>query len=105
MLSYAKNHNLGLDVPYLVEGEPRKYRPDFLIRLNAPEPTTLVIEVKGYRGHDAMLKAEAMRGKWIPAVNRLGIYGKWGFAELRDIHDFGPALDKAIETMLGGVPA
>ncbi|WP_372675375.1 BPTD_3080 family restriction endonuclease [Aquicoccus sp.] len=105
VLAYAKNHNLGLDVPYLMEGEPHAYRPDFLIRLDAPEPTTLVIEVKGYRGHDAMLKAETMRTKWIPAVNRLGTYGRWGFAELRDIHDFGPGLDAAISEMLGSVPA
>ncbi|TMV15678.1 restriction endonuclease [Arenibacterium halophilum] len=105
VLSYAKNHNLGLDVPYLMEGESRVYRPDFLIRLDAPEPTTLIIEVKGYRGPDAMLKAETMRAKWIPAVNRLSTYGKWGFAELRDINDFGPALDEAIEKMLGTVPA
>lgn len=104
VLSYAKNHNLGFEVPYLMEGEPRHYRPDFLIRLDAPEPTTLVIEVKGYRGHDAMLKAETMRGKWIPAVNRLGSYGRWGFAELREVHDFGPALDAAINDILGKVP-
>nr|WP_244867860.1 DEAD/DEAH box helicase family protein [Vannielia litorea] len=105
VLSYAKNHNLGFEVPYLVEGEPRHYRPDFLIRLDVPEPTTLVVEVKGYRGHDAMLKAETMRGKWIPAVNRLGSYGRWGFAELREVHDFGPALDTAINTLLGKVSA
>ena len=105
VLAYAKNHNLGLDVPYLMEGEPRAYRPDFLIRLDAPEPTTLIIEVKGYRGHDAMLKAETMRAKWIPAVNRLGAYGRWGFAELRDVHDFAPSLEEAIGGMLGKVPA
>lgn len=105
VLAYAKNHNLGLDVPYLMEGEPRIYRPDFLIRLDAPQPTTLIVEVKGFRGHDAMLKAETMRAKWIPAVNRLGTYGRWGFAELRDINDFGPGLDRAIEELLGSVPA
>lgn len=105
VLAYAKNHNLGLDVPYLMEGEPRAYRPDFLIRLDAPELTTLIIEVKGYRGHHAMLKAETMRAKWIPAVNRLGTYGRWGFAELRDVNDFGPALDETIDGMLGKVPA
>ncbi|QPM91426.1 BPTD_3080 family restriction endonuclease [Pseudooceanicola algae] len=105
VLSYAKNHNLGFDVPYLKEGEPRAYRPDFLIRLDAPQPTTLIVEVKGYRGHDAMLKAETTRAKWIPAVNRLGTYGHWGFAELRDVNDFGPGLDQAINDMLGKVPA
>jgi type III restriction enzyme len=49
-----------------------------------------------------MLKAESMRGKWVPGVNRLGRYGRWGFAELREVHDFGPALDRAIEELLAG---
>ncbi len=105
VLCYAKNHNLGFEVPYLKEGEPHMYRPDFLIRLDATEPTTLVVEVKGLRDHDAALKAETMRAKWVPGVNRLGKFGRWGFAELREIHDFGPALDAAINEMLGAVPA
>ncbi|WP_369126386.1 BPTD_3080 family restriction endonuclease [Roseovarius nitratireducens] len=105
VLAFAKNHNLGLEIPYLVEGEPHTYLPDFLIRLDTPEPTTLIIEVKGYRGHDAMLKADTIRNKWVPAVNRLGTYGHWGFAELRSVHDFGPDLDAAITAMLQGEPA
>jgi type III restriction enzyme len=99
--AYAKNHNLGFEIPYLVEGAPRAYRPDFLIRLNTPELTTLIVEVKGYRGHDAMLKADTTRNKWVPAINRLGRYGRWGFAELRSVHDFGPELDAAIVELLG----
>lgn len=98
--SYAKNHNLGFEVPYAMEGEARTYLPDFLIRLDTDTPTTLIVEVKGYRGHDAMLKADTMRNKWIPAINRNGKYGKWGFAELREVHDFAPALDKAIQKLL-----
>jgi len=98
--AYAKNHNLGFEVPYLSEGHPRLYRPDFLIRLDTTRPATLVIEVKGYRDHDARLKVEAMRNKWIPAVNRMGRFGYWGFAELDAVHDFGPELDAAIEGMM-----
>jgi type III restriction enzyme len=103
--SYAKNHNLGFEIPYLVEGAPHVYRPDFLIRLNTPEPTTLIVEVKGFRGHDAMLKADTARNKWVPAINRLGRFGRWGFAELRSVHDFGPELDAAITAMVQGEPA
>ena len=113
--AYAKNHNLGFEVPYLLEGEPRRYRPDFLLRLapRGPDladpaaaraletPVTLVVEVKGFRGHDPMLKAETIRNKWIPAVNRLGTYGRWHFAELREIHDFRKDLDRAIGEALG----
>jgi len=101
--AYTKNHNLGFEVPYMKEGEAHRYLPDFLIRLKVPmgePPVTLVAEVKGFRGHDAMLKAEMMRNKWLPAVNRLGSYGRWGFAELRSIHDFRPDLDAAIDALL-----
>jgi type III restriction enzyme len=101
--SYAKNHNLGLEVPYLMEGEPHRYLPDYLIRLDNDEPTTLVVEVKGFRGHDAMLKAQTMQNKWIPAVNRLGRFGRWGFAELRAVHDFKPDLDAAIDALTSKV--
>jgi type III restriction enzyme len=100
--AYAKNHNLHFEMPYSKEGEPHRYRPDFLVRLRTPEaepPLMLVLEVKGFRGHDAMLKVEAMRNKWIPAVNRLGAYGRWGFAELRSVYDFRPELDAAIAEM------
>ena len=76
--AYAKNHNLGFEVPYMMDGEARTYLPDFLIRLDTEEPTTLIVEIKGYRGHDAMLTADTMRNKWIPAINRHGKYGKWG---------------------------
>ncbi|MDQ6436646.1 DEAD/DEAH box helicase family protein [Mesorhizobium sp. LHD-90] len=102
--AYAKNHNLHFEVPYSKEGEPHRYRPDFLVRLRTPDgepPVTLVLEVKGFRNHDAMLKAEAMRNKWIPAVNRLGAYGRWAFEELRSVYDFGPELDAAIARSLG----
>ena len=103
VFAYAKNHNLHFEVPYMKEGEAHRYLPDFLVRLKVPEgepPVTLVLEVKGFRGHDAMLKAETMRNKWIPAVNRLGAYGRWGFAELRSVHDFGPELDAAIDKLM-----
>jgi type III restriction enzyme len=100
IISYTKNHNLGFEVPYLMEGQPHMYRHDFLICIDAQELVTLVVEVKGYRGHDAMLKAETIKNKWIPAINRLGSYGYWGFAEMRAVNDFGPELDAAINETL-----
>ncbi len=100
--AYAKNHNLGFEVPYTKEGEPHRYRPDFLVRLKTPEGSdqlTLVVETKGFRNHDAMLKAEAMKNKWVPAVNRLGTWGLRGFAELRSLHDFRPEFDATITAL------
>jgi type III restriction enzyme len=100
--SYAKNHNLGFEVPYTRGGEPHVYRPDFLVRLKAAsnETTiTVVVEIKGFRGHDAMLKAETTNNKWIPAVNRLGNFGQWDFVELRSLHDFRAEFDDAIKKL------
>jgi len=103
--AYAKNHNLGLEVPYLCAGEPRRYRPDFLVALDTPDPLTLVLEVKGFRGHDAALKAAAIRDRWVPAVNRLGGYGRWAFAELTDPYAMKEELDRAIDAALDGADA
>lgn len=101
--AYAKNHNLGFEVPYTREGESHVYRPDFLVRLKSADsepPLTLVVEVKGFRNHDAMLKAETMKNKWIPAVNRLGSFGRWAFVELRSVHDFRPEFDGTIKSLV-----
>ena len=98
--AYAKNHNLGFEIPYSREGEPRRYRPDYLLRLVAPEPVTLIVEVKGERDLTDMLKAQTIRNRWLPAVNGTGQHGRWAFAELRAIHDFRPELDAAIDAAL-----
>lgn len=106
VVAYAKNHGLMFEVPYRCGAEPRRYRPDFIVRVDDGRggEVNLVLEVKGYRGHDAMLKATTMRQQWVPGVNRLGRFGRWAFAELREIHDFGPALDAAIEEACAAVP-
>ena len=89
--------------PTSTSGEPRRYLPDYLVRLD--DGTTLVLEVKGFRGHDAALKAATTRDKWVPAVNRLGRFGRWAFGKYAEIHDFGPALDRAIIEACGETTA
>lgn len=104
VLAYTKNQNLGFEVPYSEQGDARTYLPDFLVRLRRPEgaePLTLVVEIKGFRGHDAALKAETIRNKWIPSVNRLGTHGRWAFVELRSLHDFREEFDAAIDAFVG----
>ncbi|MBZ8134390.1 BPTD_3080 family restriction endonuclease [Afifella sp. IM 167] len=103
VLAYAKNHNLGFEVPYLAGGEPRRYRPDFLLRIDdgGDTPLTLVLEVKGFRGHDVPLKTAAMRDRWIPAVERLGRFGRWAFGEMSDPYRMKEELDALIMKELG----
>jgi type III restriction enzyme len=89
--SYVKNHNLGLEVPYRFGSENRKYRPDFIVRVDDghgdEDLLNLVVEIKGYRGEDAVVKKTTMDTYWIPGVNHLGTYGRWAFAELRDVYE------------------
>lgn len=84
--AYAKNQGLGLEVPYLMGSEPRRYLPDFILEIDDghPDLINLVVETKGFRGEDAKEKANAMHAYWIPGVNNLGRYGRWAFAELTD---------------------
>ena len=91
VLAYVKNHGLGFDVPYRSGAESRTYIPDFIVLVDdghgADDPLRLVVEIKGYRGEDAKDKKAAMETFWVPGVNRLVAYGRWAFAEFRDVHE------------------
>ena len=60
--AYVKNHNLGLEVPYRMGVVSRIYLPDFIVRVDDGEedPLNLVVEIKGYRGEDAIVKKTTM---------------------------------------------
>ena len=98
VVAYVKNHNLGFEVPYQTRSRNRRYLPDFIVLLDdgrgEDDPLHLIVEVKGYRGEDAKDMKEAMETCWVPGVNRLGSYGRWGFVELRDVY----TMRKDIET-------
>ena len=89
VLAWVKNHNLGFEVPYTAGGEARRYRPDFILRLDdghgADDPLHVVVEIKGQRDEDDKAKAETMRTLWVPGVNNLGSMGRWAFAEFTDV--------------------
>ena len=88
VLAYVKNHGMMFEVPYAVAGGQRRYRPDFILRIDdgagAENPLNLVVEIKGYRRIDAQHKREAMETHWIPAVNNHGGFGRWAFLEIPD---------------------
>ena len=104
VLAYAKNHSLGFEVPYRMGGTQRQYRPDFIVRINDKDgddghadPQNLVVEIKGFRGEDAVVKAETMATQWVPGVNALGTYGRWAFAEFRSAHDIEAGFARFVE--------
>ena len=106
VIAYVKNHNLGFEVPYVMGGKKRVYRPDFIVLVDDghDDPLNLVVEVKGFRGEDAKVKAETMETRWVPGVNHLGAFGRWAFAELTEVfrmeQDFEAAVERAFDDMV-----
>lgn len=72
--AWVKNDHLGFDVAYVYQGAVRKYRPDFLIKLNNGE--YLVMETKGRETLQDKTKRQAL-AEWVDAVNQDGRFGKW----------------------------
>jgi type III restriction enzyme len=73
VIAYTKNQGMQFEVPYRNGTQHRRYGPDYIVRIydGGPEPLNLIVEVKGFRGIDAQLKAETMRKLWVPGVNKL----------------------------------
>jgi len=86
--AYVKNQGLGLEVPYRYGSESRRFLPDFIVRIddgNPDELLNLIVEIKGYRREDAKEKKATMENYWVPGVNNSGQYGRWAFAEFKDV--------------------
>lgn len=109
VLAYVKNHSLGFEVPYRAGGEVRRYRPDFIVRVDdgrgADDPLNLVVEIKGARDDDDKAKAETMNAYWVPGVNNIGSHGRWGFAEFKDVWTIQSEFGVKLERWLDGVTA
>lgn len=103
VVAYVKNHNLGLEVPYRYGSETRKYLPDFIVLVDdghGPEDLMhLVVEIKGYRREDAKEKAATMQTYWIPGVNNLKTYGRWTFAEFREVYQIESDFSAKVKSM------
>ena len=99
--AYVKNQNLGLEVPYLMGSTVRKYLPDFIVQVDdgGAEPLNLIVEIKGYRGENAKEKANTMRAYWVPGVNNLGRFGRWGFAEFTEVYEIEAGFGRLIEAL------
>ncbi len=108
--AYVKNHSLGFEVPYQSGSESRRYRPDFIVRIDDgrgdDDLLNLVVEIKGYRGEDAKEKKSTMDTYWIPGVNNRGDWGRWAFAELTDVWsmemDFASKVEQRFNQMIDG---
>lgn len=111
--AYVKNHNLGLEVPYRFGSHNRIYIPDYIVQVDDghgdDDLLNLIVEIKGYRGEDAVEKKATMDTYWVPGVNHLGSHGRWAFAEFTDVYamqdDFAKKIkaefDQLIQTVTG----
>ena len=103
--AYVKNQGLGFGVPYRLGAEARTYIPDFIALIDdgrgADDLLHLIVEVKGYRGEDAKVKKETTETYWLPAVNRLGEYGRWAFVELKDVYAMRTDVDAKLAEDFG----
>jgi type III restriction enzyme len=94
-------------VPYLLGATPKKYLPDFIVRVDdghgGDDLLNLVVEIKGYRGEDAKDKANTMDAYWVPGVNNLGTFGRWAFAEFKEsVYAIAANFDAVIERAVAG---
>ena len=90
---YVKNHNLGFNIPYTLNGEEKNYIPDFIACIDdgngKDDLLNLLIEVTGEKRKDKAAKVTTARTLWVPAVNNHGGYGRWDFIEIADPWDAG----------------
>jgi type III restriction enzyme len=104
--AYVKNYNLGLEVPYRYGSEARRYLPDFIVLVDDgnEDALHLIVEIKGYRREDAKEKKATMDTYWVPGVNHLLTYGRWAFAEFREVYqieaDFQAKLEADFSDMI-----
>ncbi len=75
--AWVKNDHLGFEILYIHSGVVKKYRPDFLMRMQSGK--LLVLETKGRLTEKDNTKHEYMK-EWMKAVNQNGDFGKWEFA-------------------------
>ena len=86
---------LGFAIPYLHNGEPHEYLPDFIVRLNGDEARYLILETKGY---DPLAEVKAQAAdRWVHAVNSDGAYGSWDYALVSDMGTIGEVIIRATD--------
>ena len=90
---FVKNAGLGFAVPYIHNGEPHDYMPDFIVRLKTEPPAHLILETKGF---DPLREVKAQAAaRWVNAVNADGTYGVWRYALARSVDQVAAKIEEA----------
>jgi type III restriction enzyme len=91
--AFVKNTGLGFAIPYIHNGQPHDYLPDFIIRLKCEPIRYLILETKGF-DPVAEVKAQAAH-RWVNALNAEGSYGHWLYAVARRPDEVGQKIAEA----------
>ena len=89
--AFVKNAGLGFAIPYIHNGQPHDYVPDFIVRVKAESVQHLIIETKGLDALAEVKSAAARR--WVDAVNADGRHGPWRYSLARQVSDVRRMLD------------
>src|SRR5690606_18068493 len=91
IIRYVKNERLGFIIPYMINGDEKKYIPDFIACIDdgngSEDLLHLIIEVTGEKKKDKAAKVSTAKTLWVPAVNNHGGFGRWDFIEIQDPWD------------------
>lgn len=93
--AYARNDRLDFEILYEWQAASHKYRPDYLVRLDAGDEgeATLILEIKGYEREQDRAKWTAAQ-KWVKAVNHHGGFGRWDLMNCKDPNKLRDMLEK-----------
>ncbi|WP_424946502.1 BPTD_3080 family restriction endonuclease [Candidatus Spongiihabitans sp.] len=101
VIAFAKNEGMGFGIPYLHNGEPHDYMPDFLICLHKEKQHYLILETKGYDPLKDVKKSAAMR--WVNAVNADDAHGQWQYRMVSKVDEVDNAINEAVAEICSGV--
>ncbi len=93
--AFVKNAGLAFAIPYLHNGQPHDYIPDFIIRLKTTPVIHLILETKGFDDL-AEVKAGAAQ-RWVAAVNADGQFGRWQYEMSRAMPKVRALLDQFLQ--------
>lgn len=104
VISYVKNDFMGFIIPYVKNGEDKKYYTDFIakVRKRNGETANLMIEITGMN-KDKEEKKWFVENRWIPAVNAVKEkyeYDEWHFIEIaNDVRNIKNQLINKIKSL------
>jgi len=93
--AFVKNHGLNFTIPYLHNGQPQDYVPDFVARLNLPGEEYLIAELKGADWDGLTGVKQQAAERWCAAINA-GEFGHWRYRLAMKVGELVAELDSVV---------